>query len=130
VWPRLVAAGIAVVLLAVGTVSHVADFARGGWTPYPWAPAWLNLYWTSLAVLDTVAAVLLLLGRRAGLDLAVAIMVTDLAANAYAVGVVRRADLLGEPGLLRIAGFTVVVLAAVPLIRGRLSASPQRPTVS
>jgi hypothetical protein len=116
-----VAAGIAVVLLAVGTVSHVVDFVRGGWDPYPWAPTWLNLYWTSLAVLDTVAAVLLLLGRRSGLDLTVAIMVTDLAANAYAVGVVRHADLLGEPGLLRIAAFTAVVLAAVPLLRHRLT---------
>lgn len=65
------AAVVAVVLLAVGTVTHVDDF--------------------------------LLAGRRLGIDLAMAIMVTDLTANAYAATFIRHANPLAETGVLRLA---------------------------
>lgn len=113
-------AAVAVVLLAVGTVTHVTDFLRHGWVPYPWAPRWLNLYWTSLAVLDTAAAALLLTGRRFGVDLAMAIMITDLTANAYAATFIRHANPLAEEGVLRLAAFTVVVLMLAPMARPHL----------
>jgi hypothetical protein len=116
----LTAVAVAAVLLAVGTVSHVADFVRAGWTPYPWAPRWLNLYWTSLALFDTAAAVRLLAGRRPGADLAMAIMVTDLAANVYAAVGLRHADPFAEPGVLRLGVFTLVVLVVGPLMRPHL----------
>ena len=121
-WVVLTILAIAAVFLGIGTVAHVADFLSGGLTPHPWAPRWLNLYWTSLAILDTAAGALLLAGRRPGVDLAIAIMVTDLIANAYATLVVRHAELLAEPGVLRIAGFTVVVLIVGPLARPHLRA--------
>lgn len=108
---------VAVVLLAVGTVTHVGDLLRDGWTPYPWAPRWLNVYWTSLALLDTAVALLLLAGRRIGVDLAMAIMITDLTANAYAATFIRHANPLAETGVLRLAAFTVVVLMLAPLAR-------------
>ncbi|MDV9196329.1 hypothetical protein [Streptomyces sp. Wh19] len=72
------------VLVLVGTASHLADLLRDGLHPYVWAPDWLNLYWSSLAVLDSAAALLLLRGRRAGVDLMCVVTVTDLAANWYA----------------------------------------------
>ncbi|MFF8511741.1 hypothetical protein ACF064_27045 [Streptomyces sp. NPDC015492] len=34
--------------------------------PHGWAPRWLNLSWSSLALFDTLATVLLLRGRRRG----------------------------------------------------------------
>ncbi|MFI9813317.1 hypothetical protein [Saccharothrix variisporea] len=113
-WVLLLAA-----LLVVGAVNHVADFVRGGWVPYPWAPGWVNGYWTSLAVLDTVAAALLVWWRRAGLDLAVVIAVTDLAANLYALHGSSFAD---EPGLQRLTAFTVLVVVSVPFVRPKLRA--------
>lgn len=45
----------------------------------------MNVYWTALAVLDPLAAVLLIRARRAGLALALAIMVSDVAVNSYAL---------------------------------------------
>jgi len=116
------------VLLAVGTVTHVADFVRGGLTPYPSAPRWLSLYWTSLAVFDTAAGVLLLAGRRLGVDLAMAIVVTDLPADVYAAVAVRLADPLAEPGILRLVAFAAVVLVVGPLVRPNLRRTLPRPS--
>lgn len=128
--PRWVVGSVVVValaLLAVGTVSHVGEFIRDGWTPYPWAPRWLNVYWTSLALFDTAAAVLMLAGRRLGIDLAMAIMITDLTANAYAATYVRHANPLAEMGVLRLAVFTVVVLMLAPIARPYLLTLRGRP---
>jgi hypothetical protein len=121
-WAAATAVTIAAVLLGVGTATHVADLVRGGLTPYPWAPNWLNLYWSSLAVLDTLAAVLLLAGARTGIDLTAAILVTDLLANAYATAAIQHADMFTEPGVIRLAAFTAIVLAAAPLVRPHLRA--------
>ncbi|WP_214415091.1 hypothetical protein [Sphaerisporangium fuscum] len=50
----------------------------------------------------TAAAVLLTLGRRGGADLTCAIMVTDLAANWYAVYGIQHSDFLAQPGLRQV----------------------------
>ena len=71
------------VVLAYGAVIHVFQLAHG-WPPYPWAPVWLAVYFTALTVLDPLAAWLLLPRRRAGLYLAVFVLVTDALANGYA----------------------------------------------
>jgi hypothetical protein len=83
VWPHVVL-GIYVVAFAVGTISHVLDILRWGIRPhnqYHWA---FNLFWTSLAVFDPLAIVLLLRRRRAGLLLAGFIMILDVAVNVTA----------------------------------------------
>ncbi len=108
---------IAAVLILVGGVAHVVDLVRHGLWAYAWAPGWLNLYWSSLAVLDPLAAVLLLRGKRIGLDFACGVMVTDLAANLYAVHGLRGSGFLAEPGLQRVAGFALFVFAAGPFVR-------------
>ncbi|MFD8554725.1 hypothetical protein ACFV08_24795, partial [Streptomyces fradiae] len=60
--------------LAFGTVAHVSDLVTGGLRPHAaFAPWWLDAYWTSLAVLDPLALVLLLWGRRLGVDLLCAV---------------------------------------------------------
>ena len=79
-------------------------------TGYPWAPGWLAAYFYSLTVLDPLAAVLLLRGRRVGLPLAAGILITDAAANAYACYV------LDEGGVAARVGqgvITVLALVAV-----------------
>jgi hypothetical protein len=70
-------------VLAYGAVVHLVELA-GGWPPYPWAPTWLTVYFTSLTVLDPLAALLLLARRSTGLYLAAFIFMTDASANWYA----------------------------------------------
>jgi hypothetical protein len=109
-----------VVLAFVGAASHIADLLRGGLRPYPWAPGWLNLFWSSLAVLDSLAALLLVRGRRAGVDLSCAIMAADLAANWYAVYGVQHSGFLAQPGLQRLTAFALFLFATGPFVRPRL----------
>ncbi|MFJ7988387.1 hypothetical protein [Streptomyces sp. NPDC096351] len=120
-WAVASTCGIAAVLLLVGAVAHLTDLLNHGVHPYGWAPRWLNLYWSSLALFDTLAAVLLLRGRRRGLDLACAIMVTDLAANWYAVYGIQHSDLGAQPGLQRLTVFAALVLGTAPFLRRRLT---------
>jgi len=77
-------AGVGVALLVFGTVVHVAHLVAGGSATYAGLPSWLRLYFVSLTVLDPLAAVLLARARRSGVVLAVAVLVTDAAANAVA----------------------------------------------
>jgi hypothetical protein len=53
--------------LAAGSIVHINDLWQHGWLPYRFAPLPLNVYWTSLAFLDALAALLLLAQPRAGL---------------------------------------------------------------
>src|SRR5205814_1995052 len=55
----------------------------GGWMPYRSAPDAMNGYWTALAVLDPLAAALLLFRPRAGLVLTAAIIASDVVVNSY-----------------------------------------------
>lgn len=118
----LVAVYVAV-LVFVGAASHLADLVRSGLRPYGWAPDWLNLYWSSLAVCDSLAALLLVSGRKAGVDLTCVIMATDLMANWYAAYGIQHSDFLAQPGLQRLTAFTLLVLVTGPMVRSRLSPS-------
>lgn len=119
-WVAVSACGIAAVLLFVGASAHVADLLRHGLSPYDWAPGWLNLYWSSLALFDVLAAVFLLRGERRGIDLACVVVATDLAANWYAVYGLQHSDLAARPGLQRLVVFAAVVLGTAPFVRRHL----------
>jgi uncharacterized membrane protein len=71
--------------MAAGGLTHWADIVRGGLFPYHWMPLAYNVFWTSLAVLDFAAVLLLWTHRKAGALLILVIMVADVAANSYAV---------------------------------------------
>lgn len=103
-------------VLVYGTVVHVIQLLVGGWDPYPFLPWWLAVYFVSLTVLDPLAAVLLLLRRRAGLLLACAVLVTDAAANGYANYTVDASAGLtvGRVGQAVIALVALALLAATP----------------
>lgn len=80
------AIGVYVAAFAAATLFHASDIVRGGWLPYRFAPLPLNMFWTSLTLLDPAVVVALLAGwRRSGLTLALLIMITDVAANSYAL---------------------------------------------
>lgn len=87
------AIGVLVAGFAIGTTMHVLTLVDRGWMVNPSAPVWMNGYWTALTFLDPLAAVLLLRSRRAGLVLALAIMLSDVAINSYAL------HLFAWPGL-------------------------------
>lgn len=116
-WVVALVCAIAAGLLLVGAVAHVTDLLRHGLQPYDWAPRWLNLYWSSLAILDPLAAALLIGGKRRGSDLACAIVTTDLAANWYATYGIQHSSLAAQPGLQRLVVFTALVLGTAPFVR-------------
>ncbi|MFJ2774878.1 hypothetical protein [Streptomyces sp. NPDC087300] len=121
-WAVITTCCIAAAMLFIGALSHVVDLLAHGVKPYDWAPGWLNLYWSSLAVLDTLAAIYLIRGKRRGIDLACVIMITDTVANWYAVHTLQNSSLTAQPGLQRIIVFSALVLGSAPLIRRHLHA--------
>jgi hypothetical protein len=100
-----------IVVLAYGGVVHVFQLATGGWPPYSWAPTWLAVYFTSLTLLDPLAATLLWTRRLAGLHLSIAVLATDAAANGWAASA-----LPGVPTTARIGQVIVSVLAVTAMI--------------
>ncbi|MFG2229371.1 hypothetical protein ACGFNX_05015 [Streptomyces sp. NPDC048723] len=108
--------------LLVGAVVHVTDLLHHGLQAYDWAPRWLNLYWSSLALLDPLAAAPLICGKRRGTDLACVILTTDLAANWYATYGIQCSSLAAQPGLQRLVAFTTLALVTAPFVRRHLAA--------
>lgn len=113
--PRLAVLAAAAVL-GYGTVVHVVHLMVGGLDPYPSVPGWLAIYFVSLTLLNPIAAVLLLLRRRAGLLLGCAILITDAAGNGYANYVIDASNGLtaGRVGQAVITVLAVALLAAAP----------------
>lgn len=72
-----------VIAFLIGASTHARDIALGGWLPYDFAPAPLNLFWSLLLPLDLLAAILLMLKRRSGVMLGLAIMLADVAVNTW-----------------------------------------------
>ena len=66
-------------------LTHARDMWRWGWLPYDWVPLPANVFTTSLVVWDPLAAGLLLWRPRAGVALALLIMVANVAVNSYTV---------------------------------------------
>lgn len=71
---------------------------------------WLAVYFTSLTVVDPLAAVLLCARRTAGLYLGVLVLVTDALANGYAVY-----GLPGAPPVARVSQVVVSTMAIAAL---------------
>ncbi|MCK8120533.1 MULTISPECIES: hypothetical protein [Pseudoalteromonas] len=70
--------------LFIGGATHIFDNLYYGFLPYKFAPEWVNIYWTALAVIDIVAVYLLIKWRNAGLVLTLVIMLSDVAINSVA----------------------------------------------
>jgi hypothetical protein len=52
--------GVLAAGFAIGTVTHTLHFVNIGWIVFDDAPTWMNVYWTALTMLDSLAAVLLI----------------------------------------------------------------------
>jgi len=105
-----------VAVLAYGTVVHVVQLA-GGFPPYPWAPVWLATYFTALTLADPVAAALLWARRRVGLYLAIAVFVTDAAANGYALHILGGGAPAAPVGLAVVSLIAITSVATAPRLR-------------
>lgn len=105
---RIMVRRVLIGVLLYGTAVHVWQLVSGG---YPWAPVWLAVYFTSLTLLDPIAAALLLRRRRGGHLLAAFVLVTDSIANGYATYV------LGAGGAAaKVAHAVITALAALSLL--------------
>ncbi len=80
---RWAAAALAIVLF-YGTAVHVFQLVGSGLSAYACLPAWLRTYFIALVVFDPLAAFLVVLRRRSGIALAVAVLTTDAVANGWA----------------------------------------------
>lgn len=78
--------GLYIACFGVGAYNHARDFLTYGLRPYNWGPPLLEVFWTSLVLLDLlVIATLLSRFQRLGLLFAVAIMISDVTANTHAL---------------------------------------------
>ncbi|MCI3927922.1 hypothetical protein [Streptomyces sp. AN091965] len=120
--PRAVAVVIGAVML-YGACVHVVGLVLWGFRSRDWAPMWLNAFWNSLIVLDSLSGVLLLKARRDGLYLTCLTMLADLASNLYAVYGVRHSTLgAGTADVVLLLAFGLFVLATAPWLRRHLPA--------
>ncbi|MFG3582217.1 hypothetical protein [Micromonospora chersina] len=111
-WVRVVVIA-AVCVLAYGGIVHLGDLLGvrpGG--PGASVPGWLMVYFTSLTVLDPLAALLLALRRIEGLLLGCVVLASDAAANGYANYVLDAAPGI-TPGRIGQAVVTVLAVALV-----------------
>jgi hypothetical protein len=117
--------GLWIAGFAVGTTTHVADLAIGGADVYAGFPTAVRLFWVALTVLDPLVIVLVLLRRRAGLVLGVAVMLADIAVNwSVYLGI----GGIAIWGVVNQTVFTVFVLASARALAGwfRQSTPPSR----
>ena len=114
-------AGAEVLLFGYGAAVHVVQLGAGGLHPYPWAPTWLAIYFTSLTLADPMAAVLLCLRRTSGLYLGAAVLVTDALANGYAIYELDGGTAMARASQVIISLMAVASLALAPRVRPWLS---------
>lgn len=82
---RLIILIVYTLAFGIGTTTHTIDAVNYGWpVDIPAVPNWLNMYWSSLIVLDPLAILLLWTRQKIGLMVALFIMLTDVAFNSYA----------------------------------------------
>jgi len=83
--------------LIVGGATHIFDNVYFGLLPYKFAPLWLNIYWSALAILDFLAVFLLFKYRSQGVLLTLTIMLSNVIVNSiafYSLGVISDAGSL------------------------------------
>lgn len=66
---------------SVGTISHTIDIGRSGFLGYTFAPMILNLFWTSLVVIDPLVIFCLFTSFRFAINLAIVVMALDIFIN-------------------------------------------------
>ncbi len=99
--------------LMVGAASHLSLLIRHGWDwNYGGMPIGTVMFWSSLTVLDPVAAVLLVARPRVGVLCTLVIVLADVAHNGVVVGLRTGADYR----LIDQTAFLLVVLASIRFV--------------
>ncbi|MGG7508307.1 hypothetical protein [Plantibacter sp. YIM 135249] len=115
--------GVWVIGFLVGTSTHVADLIFGGLNVYEAFPPGNRVFWISLTLLDPLTVTLILLRRRAGIALGVAVMIADVAVNWTVFSTIGGLSLFG---VLNQSAFAAFVLATTPLLWRRFGRSAGR----
>ncbi|WP_345215563.1 hypothetical protein [Georgenia halophila] len=97
----------------IGTTTHILDLVAGGLGTYAEVPTPLRLFWVSLTVIDPVTAALLALRRRAGIVLALIVILVDIAVNWTVFATVG-----GHPlfGVVNQTLFAAILLVTAPIL--------------
>lgn len=121
-WPRherraLLVLRVSIGVFAYGTIVHILQILSAPADPYPAAPTWLAVFFTSLVVLDPMCAILLWRQRQAGVVIGVAVLSLDAIANVYA-----NYFLDGASGLTvgRVAPVPIALMALLLAYYGRV----------
>jgi hypothetical protein len=104
----------------VGTFTHWKDILGNGWITCKECSTLANLYWLTLAFLDPIAIILVLIRPAPGIRLMQAIMITDIAVN-LGVGI-SEYRVYGHwtmPGLYFQAPFMAFLFATAPFVLRR-----------
>ena len=102
---------------------HTSDIFFGGWLPYTWTALPINLFWTSLTVLDPLAALLLWCRPRLGAALALLLMFSDVGINTFVAVQMEHQTSLGVLTLIAQTLFLGLLIGGFPLLRS-LEPSP------
>lgn len=102
----------------IGAASHIADLIAGGTAVYEQFHAGLRLFWISLTLLDPLTAALLALRRRAGIVLALVVILTDIAVNWTVYFTVSGSPL---SGVVNQTLFAAILLVTAPMLWRRSS---------
>ena len=101
------------------TVNHVRTVYARGWLPpdLPWGTA---AYWSSLTILDPLAAILLLVRPKMGLAATIAIIFSDVAHNlwfraGHPVSGSLYGDVTSSPFMMSQIAFLLFVAATAPI---------------
>ena len=118
-----------ILAFAGATYNHMMDIISGGFFPYTkkWGtPESLNLYWTSLTILDPLAIAALIINVRAGYVMALCIMFTDVPINLYANTYYWPLPLYENYSLLMQLSFLIFLLSTVHRIWKRTATNDKR----
>ncbi len=107
------------VLLGAATWNHLRDLIIHGMLPYSTlynAPMILNIYWTSLTLLDPIGVVLLLTKPRFGLWYVTVLITTNVIINSCASYPYFNLTVLNNSRLHQQMAYGILMLIATPLI--------------
>ena len=111
----------------MGVLTHARSLLTNGWRPTGAAPAAFSAYWTSLTALDALAIALLFLRPRAGVWLALGVMLSDVAVNSYAAATFLRGEFQLWAFGLQVLFLGLVLVTAPWLLHGEQGGfSPRR----
>ncbi len=104
-----------IICFFTGGFIHCVDIYNGGFLPYRSLPFWLNVYLTSLSIIDITAALLVIIRPKIGIWMIIVIITSDIALDIYANQVFWRIPFLENYRLLLLCIVGLYILITAPL---------------